>query len=570
MSVASTTWPTPRTSIDSPGRGERAAWLPAAVLAVLMAGTAVALLHAARGTTFAYDDWNLVLDRRAWSAHALLAPHNEHLSLVPVLVYKLTFETLGLDHYGFLRAILVALDLLCGLLLFLYARPRIGSWPAVAVTAPLMLMGAAYWDLIWAFQIGYLCSLAAGLGALLALDRADRRGDVAAGLLLGVALASSGMGLPIVAGAVVDVLLRPNWRRRVWVVAAPIAVYAIWYVGYGRGAAKLENVPAVPDWILQAAGPAAGAISGAGSDYGTLLAVGLTVFVVRAVLRPGRLDPRIAALVVIPLALWTSTALARANTGVSPGEARYLYPGGLFVGLLAVELARGRYVRGRAAVLLVGALAAGAVANAHAFRGVAASVRSLSVGDKAALSALELVGNRVDPALQPLAGQPQVTAGRYLDAIRHYGSSPAYAPGALERAPAKTRAIADSVLVRQRAVTATPVPATSAPPTATTPPSASATAAAIERRPGCVRFTPTAAVGQAAVTVPPAGLLIRATPQTGLDVRFRRFADRFGSPLAQGVAAGNAATVKAVPDRSQRPWQVGLRGTAPFTVCSLR
>ncbi len=534
-----------------------------------MACSAVTLMYAARSTTFAYDDWNFVLQRQGWGLRTLLTPHNEHLSLVPLLVYKLTFETLGLHHYGSLRAVLVALDLLNGLLLFAYARPRIGAWPAMAITAPLMVMGPAYWDLIWAFQIGFLSALAAGLGALLAMDRRSRRGDVVASALLCVSLASSGIGLPIVAGAAVEVLLRPDRRRRAWVVGIPIVLYALWYVGYGRDTAKLSNVPAIPAWIIDAAGPAAGAITGVGSDYGILLAAALAAFAVHALLRPGPLDPRLTGLLVMPLVLWATTALARADTDVSPGETRYLYPGGLLVVLLAVELARGRFVRGRACALLVVAIGAGALANLHTFSGPAASVRSLSTSTKGVLSAIEVAGSSANPDLAPASGQPQITVGPYLAAVRHYGSSPAYSPAQIAQAPRDVRAIADAVLLQLRGAVLTPVGAT-LPQTAHSAPTASVTAGVLSQARGCLRFTPQQPDAQVVARVPTSGLLIRASRQTGIEVRFRRFADTLGRPLQIGVQPGAADTVRLPVDRSPRPWRIGLRGSAPFTVCSLR
>ena len=51
-----------------------------------------------------------------------------------------------------------------------------------------------------------LLSLAAGLGALLALDRGDLRGDVCACLLLCLGLATYSDALPFVAGAAVLIL----------------------------------------------------------------------------------------------------------------------------------------------------------------------------------------------------------------------------------------------------------------------------------------------------------------------------------------------------------------------------
>ena len=74
----------------------------------------------------------------------------------------------------------------------------------------------AWQNILWPFQVGWLLSLAAGLGALLALDRGDRRGEAAACALVALSLASSGIGVAIAAGVLVDVL----WRRprAAWIV----------------------------------------------------------------------------------------------------------------------------------------------------------------------------------------------------------------------------------------------------------------------------------------------------------------------------------------------------------------
>ena len=68
----------------------------------------------------------------------------------------------------------------CVVLLFVYARRRVGDLLALGAAAVVALLGPAWPDILWPFQIGFLGSLAAGIGALLCLDRADRRGDIGA------------------------------------------------------------------------------------------------------------------------------------------------------------------------------------------------------------------------------------------------------------------------------------------------------------------------------------------------------------------------------------------------------
>ena len=87
------------------GRAERLTALvrspraPIVVFAVLAALAAILILLAGRGTIFFFDEWNFVLDRRGWSASTLLDPHEGHLVLVPVLIYKALFGIVGLSPY---------------------------------------------------------------------------------------------------------------------------------------------------------------------------------------------------------------------------------------------------------------------------------------------------------------------------------------------------------------------------------------------------------------------------------------------------------------------------------------
>src|SRR5262245_56489806 len=68
---------------------------------------------AGRGLSFFFDEWTFILQRQPNSADAFLAGHNGHLSLVPVLVYKALWSTVGLRHYGPYRLVDVALHLVC-------------------------------------------------------------------------------------------------------------------------------------------------------------------------------------------------------------------------------------------------------------------------------------------------------------------------------------------------------------------------------------------------------------------------------------------------------------------------
>ena len=76
--------------------------------------------------------------------------------------------------------------------------------------------------------------MACGIGALLALERGDRRGDLICCALLVLALTFQTLGLVFVAAAAVAIAWDRELRSRAWVVLLPAALYVLWYLGWGR------------------------------------------------------------------------------------------------------------------------------------------------------------------------------------------------------------------------------------------------------------------------------------------------------------------------------------------------
>lgn len=79
----------------------------------IAAGAYVFLLSLGRGLTFFWDEWSWIVNRQDWSFSSLMAPYNEHWSLVPLLIYKTLLATVGLRSY-----------------LPLERSSRSGGWPA--------------------------------------------------------------------------------------------------------------------------------------------------------------------------------------------------------------------------------------------------------------------------------------------------------------------------------------------------------------------------------------------------------------------------------------------------------
>ena len=537
-------------------------------LAGLLVVTAAVVLYLGRSTSFYYDDWNFVLFRRPWDADALLQPHNEHLSLVPVLIYKAIFTTAGIESYVPFRVAGVAVHLLVLVALFVYARRRVGDGPALGAATLIAVLGPSWPDVLWPFQMGFLGSLAAGIAALLALDRGDRKGEIAAAALLTVALASSSMGIPLFIAAALEILGRPDRKRRWPILAAPAGLYGVWYLTYGAGdsTASVDNLLSTPAYIADAAAAATGAMFGLGVEWGRPLAIALGALLVLAI-RRGAADPwRLAALIALPFVFWGLTGLARADLH-EPGAPRYLYPGVLFLLLIAVEAARGvRLTRGGLAALAV-LLVLVTVANLGALRNGAGYLRDQAAELDGGLAALQLaapVGLPPDFRPQPTVA-PQIDATSYLAAVKDLGS-PVPPPAQLPRLFGRGRAAADGTLVTAYGIRLAPAPggAKGAPPVAE-----KAEAAETAPRGSCLRATPQAPASALELTVPPAGLLI-APAGGAAKVFVRRFSDTFPAGAVGDLVAGGTPMMLRIPsDASTAPWRARLALTGPVRVCAL-
>ena len=80
---------------------------------------------------------------------------------------------------------------------FVLLARRLPPWAALVGVVPLLVLGSGYENLLWAFQIGFVGSVAAGTWGLVALETDHRRWTavLGSGTRRPIALASSGMGL---------------------------------------------------------------------------------------------------------------------------------------------------------------------------------------------------------------------------------------------------------------------------------------------------------------------------------------------------------------------------------------
>ena len=322
-----------------------------------------------------------------------------------------------------------------------------------------------------------------------------------------LSIASASIGIPIALGAAVYILWRPAGWRRLWVVAVPIAVYALWYLGYGKSSIKRENLTAAPSYTADEVAGAVSAVAGLSIDWGRALAVAAVGGLLWHLSRVRLISRSFAMLLVAAFSFWVLTALARADLN-EPAAPRYLYPGGLFVLLIAVEAVRGwRPSRLAYGVLGVGVLFA-VLAGLGTFHDGANGLRFTDRIVKAEITPLEIGAGVMPASFQPdTAKAPQISAGPYLAAVRDIGSSPAYTEAELSRSDDGQRALADGVFVRGYGLTLA----------ADTAPAQGFTA--------CVHPQPVA--GGVEVAIPAGGISLRAP---GAQVTLRRFASTFSLP----------------------------------------
>jgi hypothetical protein len=497
-------------------------------------------LYAGRDMTFLQDEWTWIMQRRGGGIDVLLLPHNEHLSLLPVLVYKATWTAFGLDGYLPYRLEVLALHLLCAWFVYVLVARRLGQWAGVLGAGFLLFLGAAWDGLMWGFQIGMVGTTAAGLGALAALDREDRKGDIVAAVLVGCALATTGIGLAVVVGIAVELAWRREWRR-LWVIAAPFALYAVWYLDYGlesRDSISRDNIFAVPEYVVTIASAALGGLFGPGPPIGQILLVLAFIGLVAALALGRRPTPRFAGAVATLLAFWVLTGLTRAH--LEQGDAsRYVYFGGAYV-IVAFACVVPAAPLSRPALRAVAVVLAVAILfNVGLVRFGAEQNRARSDLVRAEVGALQLAGDGVPAAYVPDAAVlPDVTAGGLRAATADLGW-PGYSTAELVQAGGQARAQADRILVETGQIALAPDDAPA-------------------RGAGC-----TEAAAGTELPVPTAGVRLRTTAQPA-EVRARRYADPEGATLLGVVEVGATVAVRTPP--SQRgEWR--LVTTAAVRVC---
>ncbi|MFP5375227.1 MAG: hypothetical protein ACLGIO_00400 [Acidimicrobiia bacterium] len=381
-----------------------------------------------RNQWFFGDEWAFFAHRMTgWGGRVLFAPHNEHWSTAPILVYRALYAVAGLRTYVPYVVVLVVLHLATAHLLWRVMN-RVGVAPlvATALAAVFAVLGSGGENLLWAFQIGFVGSVALGLVHLLLADHPGPFGrrDRLAWAVAVAGLAFSGISVTMTATSGLVVLLRRGLRDAVATVAPPAAVYVVWFAavgheGLGGGGGRLVELLDVPAYLwtgLSAALEDASGIPGAGA----VLVVVVTGWLLRqrAVLGTPRALP--TGMAAGSACLFVMLAAGRSGLGVEQAtSSRYLYIAAALVlptvGLMLSEATRHLAARQLAAVaVLVPVL----VHNVAGLRELSHHEADREDAVRRRLwGALALVGQG-DPELASTVPEPRFTPNASVDVLR--------------------------------------------------------------------------------------------------------------------------------------------------------
>jgi hypothetical protein len=559
-----------------------------AVLGLTFAVAAVLILAWGTGQTFINDEWNYLVVYRGFALETLFAPQNGHLVVLPRLIYKGMFATVGTGSHFPYQVATVVVHLIVAGIFFQLVRTRVQLVVAVALTVLVALFGVCWDTLMGAYELPNLTGMAGGMGMLLALQRRTRGGDVAACLLLAVSLASFSVGIAFALGALLSIWLggRTQWRRA-WVVLVPAALYAAWFIWarkFGQSEVSAESISAIFSGSADQLAAICAAITGLfrvpGSiglpvvleirpDWGYPLAlvfVGLIALHVRHAPRSIYFWTVVAILVIYLALVASGLSPARA-----PNSGRYVYLGGILALLLVAELAR--EIRWSTAIGVVAFIAFGLslVANVADFRAGGQLFRAEGETNRATLAALELARGQLDrfrvvedEKTTHSHADMLFPAWAYYEAAEKFGS-PAYSLAELEATGEQAREAADEQLVRDYEIAAVSTASPSVDRAGPAPKLLAATGGKSRLAQSCLLLVPDRGrSGSFQIELPPGGVSYRTAPGAEVELKVARFGDLLVTalPLTTGPAEVSIPT-----DASDIPWRAEIDTAAKTIVC---
>lgn len=414
-----------------------------APLIVLSLLVCAAVLYLTSYKTFFVDEWAFVASRRDWQLEVFLYSHNGHWSTIPILIWKLLFVVVGLRTHIPYEAALLVVHVMAVVLLFTLIRRRSGDLPAFAAATALLVLGSGGENIVWAFQIAWVGSVAFGLLAMLLLD-----GDPpfpSRAILASVALLSSLMcssvGLVFAGALGVELVLDPKRRRFLVALAVPVVSFIAWFFAYDTGSVPgapgvsqsflhgptgLKYVLSLAQFVASGLEASAAGVVGLPGLMGLAAIAAIGALVAFHWYRRKRVDRWQIGMAAALLAWFTLAGLGRVQFGASyAAQSRYIYVAAIFLLPLLADAVSDISWQGLWRPVCVVGFALCILSNAVQLRDVAVSQRDYMRLQTAELQTVEVFDGAPDMALaSPIDSSimPQFAAGQYLAAVSEGGS----------------------------------------------------------------------------------------------------------------------------------------------------
>ena len=324
---------------------------------ISLAVGAVFLLYVSRHQWFFFDEWGFLAERSVTiGSQGLFEPHNEHWSTTPLLLYGLVFRLFGMTSYlPYMSLVVVAHLAVVHVVWRIAVRSEVNPWMATAFCAAFLPFGPGADNLLWAFQVGFVGSVATGLAAILVQDRrrlSSRRLKAGWGMSV-FALTFSGVSVPLVAASALVAWMRRGFRALLVAASVPAMVYLVWLLSVGAGG--LGAVPVTEDTLRSSPAFLVNGLNavlslGTGTPLAGLVPIAVSAGALIVRRRRGGNPAHVAIAAGIgELLLLIMFALGRSGLGVeAAGALRYVYIGAaLLLPLMLIglsELARRRAV----------------------------------------------------------------------------------------------------------------------------------------------------------------------------------------------------------------------------------
>ncbi len=411
------------------------------VFGVLLILSLVYLLRKGQGLTFFFDEWDFILSR-TFSVTDLLRPHNGHLSTIPVFFYVILKSTFGISSYVPYQILGLLVHGSVCLGVYLLGRRRS---PALAAGAGIViaLLGTGWQNIMWPFQIGMMGSVSAGLWAIHEFSK-PKPSSTRTSMLVAVSLMCAGGGVAVFA----TIFFLAIVKRNVSIIARLTIVgflYALWYLKYGVSQSQPGNIGKTPQFVVDSAMGAAGAIGAKGPDFARWYFLVLILFVFSALLRKQKFFVSLAALMTLFIT-WCLTGISRAHLG-EPNASRYLYVGAVFLVVAMVTVVPPIFI-GRQSLFLCLLVPFLVLPNLKILKAGTGGLQDVSLHLRSSLTGLEMIDGDLIPG-QPVDGAraPQINPLQYLAMAKKYGNA-GFTVRELEALPEEIRIQADDSLFR--------------------------------------------------------------------------------------------------------------------------